>query len=276
MNQLDAIRFVCPQGHKLAISPAAAGKPGKCPRCEAKFLVPTVEEAQAVEAANRQNTIEFLCPNQHQLNAPRNMQGKRGQCPHCGAKFVIPVYETPSETSQNELESVDEIETIDDVEEVEEVEEVEVVDELEVLDDYIPEGGDEIDAAGDDDFALGEADDEEPPEAPLAEEADEDFALDGDLAEDAPPVAQTAPPAALAAPGELHFLAPVFQMQADGQHAQITLRGGQQLTVATYIASQSTAQYAVFTQGDDSGPFTIVIWETIASVAFVAGDADAG
>src|SRR6185295_1494585 len=37
------IVFLCPNGHKLTCSPNLQGKPGKCPHCGAKFLIPDYE-----------------------------------------------------------------------------------------------------------------------------------------------------------------------------------------------------------------------------------------
>ena len=39
------IVFVCPNGHQLTAPQELAGKPGKCPKCATKFLIPTLEEA---------------------------------------------------------------------------------------------------------------------------------------------------------------------------------------------------------------------------------------
>jgi hypothetical protein len=120
-----AIEFRCPNGHRLSCPDDRAGKPAKCPKCNATFTVPTSEAAAAaavpgsgvslsavadsgsissigkggkIEAASEQggsppgNVIVFLCPNGHKLNCPPSMQGKAGKCPHCGAKFLIPQY----------------------------------------------------------------------------------------------------------------------------------------------------------------------------------------
>ncbi len=46
----DVIVFLCPNGHKLNCPPNMQGKPGKCPHCGAKFLIPqySVEDEAAV------------------------------------------------------------------------------------------------------------------------------------------------------------------------------------------------------------------------------------
>jgi DNA-directed RNA polymerase subunit RPC12/RpoP len=122
------IKFLCPNGHPLSTSSARAGKPGQCPKCGTKFLVPDAEDehvepsgsdaaATAAGADSAQGTIVFLCPNGHQLNGPSQMQGKAGQCPHCGVKFLVPVYD-----DQGDEEAMEEVVDVEDVEVVEEVE----------------------------------------------------------------------------------------------------------------------------------------------------------
>lgn len=43
--------FLCPNGHKLNGPPTLKGKPGQCPHCGARFIIPTDED---IEAANQQ------------------------------------------------------------------------------------------------------------------------------------------------------------------------------------------------------------------------------
>lgn len=105
------IRFTCPNGHRLSIKESAAGKPGKCPNCNSKFLVPELEDAE--QAPPEEDMIVFLCPNGHRLNGPKSLQGKAGQCPHCGSKFHIPNYDEPLAEEDDEI--------VEDVEELEEV-----------------------------------------------------------------------------------------------------------------------------------------------------------
>lgn len=135
------IAFVCPNGHPLNAPEDLAGKPGKCPKCGMKFLIPTPEESApetAEEPAAEEPPTEqeptpephkssgkldvgaekpqrfkelfvFLCPNGHRLNGPSSLKGKPGQCPHCGTKFLIPAdddvppEETPEEVPTGEV-----------------------------------------------------------------------------------------------------------------------------------------------------------------------------
>jgi len=41
--------FLCPNGHKLNGPPSLKGKPGQCPHCGARFLIPTDEDIAAAE-----------------------------------------------------------------------------------------------------------------------------------------------------------------------------------------------------------------------------------
>lgn len=111
------IRFACPSGHPLTAPDHLAGKPGKCPKCQASFVVPAtpsgssgggsgvaVAASAAAEASGSVVTpaagsgtglapsdiFVFLCPNGHKLHGPPSLKGKPGQCPHCGARFLIP------------------------------------------------------------------------------------------------------------------------------------------------------------------------------------------
>jgi hypothetical protein len=118
------IKFLCSNGHQLSAPENLAGKAGKCPKCNAPFVVPKLDETSdaqaevalagaavasgvgASAAATAPLTPEmgsgkatsaaageifvFLCPNGHKLNGPPSMKGRPGQCPHCGARFRIP------------------------------------------------------------------------------------------------------------------------------------------------------------------------------------------
>lgn len=45
----DQIVFLCPNGHRLNSPVALAGRPGQCPHCAAKFLIPSLEESLEAE-----------------------------------------------------------------------------------------------------------------------------------------------------------------------------------------------------------------------------------
>ena len=46
------IRFFCPNGHKLNVKSFLAGKRGKCPECDARFLIPTESTNQPAVATH--------------------------------------------------------------------------------------------------------------------------------------------------------------------------------------------------------------------------------
>lgn len=102
-----------------------AGKAGKCPHCQTRFLVPQLELDEpepmsepapasfssasippfapppapggAVAAGPpRSDTITFICPNGHKLSGPPTLRGKLGLCPHCQSRFRIPASEETS------------------------------------------------------------------------------------------------------------------------------------------------------------------------------------
>lgn len=56
----DLIVFLCPNGHKLNAPPTMQGKPGKCPHCGAKFLIPqyTMEDAGGDEPLDGESEPE--------------------------------------------------------------------------------------------------------------------------------------------------------------------------------------------------------------------------
>src|SRR3954462_8679474 len=106
------MKFLCPNGHSLTAPENLAGKTGKCPKCNASFVVPQPHEVgQSVNfIAASGSTVTpamgsgknllagdevfvFLCPNGHKLNGPPSLKGRAGQCPHCGARFLIPTDE---------------------------------------------------------------------------------------------------------------------------------------------------------------------------------------
>ena len=113
------IQFLCPNGHKIHCPDDRAGKPAKCPKCGAKFLIPELEpeEPQAnaaggsrvggsrgdgAPAGTAEEQIEFLCPNGHRLHGPASLQGKAGECPECGSRFRVPSYDEVPDVGEEE------------------------------------------------------------------------------------------------------------------------------------------------------------------------------
>jgi len=44
MNQEEIIEFLCPNGHKLSGPASLQGRPGQCPHCQSKFVIPDYSE----------------------------------------------------------------------------------------------------------------------------------------------------------------------------------------------------------------------------------------
>ena len=110
-----SIAFLCPQGHSLNAPEELAGRPGQCPKCAARFVVPSLEEIASVAmeipsggpaepppsaematppAGDRSSLrFQFRCPNGHKLHGLPHLRGKPGECPRCHARFVIPIAE---------------------------------------------------------------------------------------------------------------------------------------------------------------------------------------
>src|SRR5207237_5261795 len=100
----------CPSGHSLTAPENLAGRSGKCPKCNAPFVVPSesttaVGGGSAVEISGSRITpamgsgknlaspgeiFVFLCPNGHKLNGPPSLKGKAGQCPTAALAFSFP------------------------------------------------------------------------------------------------------------------------------------------------------------------------------------------
>jgi Zn finger protein HypA/HybF involved in hydrogenase expression len=256
-----AIKLTCPKGHALTCPDELAGKPGKCPDCGSKFIVPVVggkAEAITTEASTAgfrktgdsgksrsasapaggsgpslaEDEIVFLCPNGHKLNGPSSLQGRPGQCPHCGAKFRIPTRE--------EMEGDGE--------------------------------------APDDDVPMGEAVDVDvfvPPAtldeiSPHADEPEYGAGanLDAITAADA---YRQAPPAAA---GSFGGLASAFawlwdQRGPDGV-VDVFIEGGDVVTPDYFSSSLSTADCLVVAVADDDGTYTLaaVPWRSVKRVGF--------
>jgi len=236
------MKFLCPNGHSLTAPENLSGKTGKCPKCNASFVVPQPDEVgQSVNfVAASGSTVTpamgsgknllaggevfvFLCPNGHKLNGPPSLKGKPGQCPHCGARFLIPTDE-------------------------------------------------EIEAASADSAA-----DEEP----AAEESSADTSIERD-AIDFDRLLTTGskqesmaelrgggmmrPPAGASGLG--FIVARLWEQRTDGSELEIFLNEGEIVAPDHYSESLSTSDYGVFAveEGDGSFAITIIPWSTVRRV----------
>lgn len=49
--------FLCPNGHKLSGPPSLKGKPGQCPHCESRFMIPSDEDGDEEEVEVEMDTV---------------------------------------------------------------------------------------------------------------------------------------------------------------------------------------------------------------------------
>ena len=240
-----AIEFACPQGHRIRCADDKAGRPGKCPKCGEKFVIPQpgassptqlakggaspppIEEGSGIGG----NTIVFLCPNGHKLNGPRSLQGRPGECPHCGSKFRIPDYD---EDEEDWGEDQHEDTVVDD-----EIPVGTIVEDGAPLDGSIP-----IDLAEIEPIEVGQFPDEVAFGTPLA---------DGQPA-DPHPLSQ--------------LFTRLWQEKAHGGIVEVHLADSATLTPEWYSPQMSTGSHAVIAVQDADGSFTItsVAWESVIKV----------
>jgi hypothetical protein len=71
------IKFLCPNGHQLTAPDNLAGKTGKCPKCSSAFVVPTLEELAAGDAAaaEKGGDASGSTPNRTQASADSDAEG---------------------------------------------------------------------------------------------------------------------------------------------------------------------------------------------------------
>lgn len=121
-----SIAFLCPQGHSLNAPEELAGRPGQCPKCASRFVVPSLEEIASVamelpsgnapepppagasglaDGSNSDSRFKFQCPNGHKLHGIPQLRGKPGECPRCHARFFIPLAEAGAHPTAEELPS---------------------------------------------------------------------------------------------------------------------------------------------------------------------------
>lgn len=252
------IKFLCPSGHPLSAPENMAGKRGKCPKCDAAFLVPMPEgepDAAGGEAAPGSSSgaepaftiaseppsipasgsgpnlpageiFVFLCPNGHKLNGPPSLKGKPGKCPHCGARFRIP--------------------DDDDVAEAELSQELAAQQGASLADEAAPGGG-----SGGFLFPFGQG----------SESQDEEV-IEAAVAESVPP-----PPAGPAGLG--YIVARLWEQRDEATDVEIFLTEGEIISPDFYSEVLSSSDYGVFAieEGDGSFAVTVVPWSAVRKVA---------
>jgi hypothetical protein len=225
------IKFQCPNGHPLSAPDTLANRPGKCPKCDASFIVPapgdtalgpaggTVDSSTAAASSGRLpvtptatgdgalargELFVFLCPNGHKLNGPLSMKGKAGQCPICGARFRIP---TDEDIAAAEREAA---------------------------------------AASDDEVPPGLPDDQE--------EGQVDLVL-------------PSPPAGVSGLG--YIVGRLWERRSDETELEVFLSEGEIIAPDFFSEGLSTSDYGVFAihEGDDSFAVAVVPWSTVRRVS---------
>jgi hypothetical protein len=239
------IKFLCPSGHPLSAPENMAGKRGKCPRCEAAFLVPMPEAEQGGEPPSFTIPSEppsipasgsgpnlpagevfvFLCPNGHKLNGPPTLKGKPGKCPHCGARFRIP--------------------DDDDVAEAELSQELAAQQEAGLAEQAALGAG-----SGGFLFPFGQGN----------QEGEEDV-IEAAVADSVPP-----PPAGPAGLG--YIVARLWEQRDDEAEVEIFLAEGEIISPDYFSEVLSSSDYGVFAieEGDGSFAVTVIPWSAVRKV----------
>jgi hypothetical protein len=234
---MSVVKFFCPSGHPLNAPVNLVGKSGKCPKCNAQFVVPQpngdarkpaysppqnlripdalgssadinitlgsgIREGSGTGSRPQQDIFVFLCPNGHRLNGPSTLKGKLGQCPHCGAKFRVP--------DDNDIES---------------------------------ENADLVDSHS----AGNETVESIPPDAL-------------ELVEPEPPFEEGVHPLA-------HVMNRLWYHKGDEGEVEILLTEGEMLAPEHYAHTLSTREYAVFATREGSGyQFSVIPWAHVRRI----------
>jgi len=287
-----AIRFSCPNGHRIQCSDNQAGRVAKCPQCGARIEVPTASEASSTKTAGsatestkaagksgqtarpvegsksglsakaasssksslaqKEPEFEFLCPNGHHLHGPTSLQGHAGQCPDCGARFRIPSYDDVSESNP----SADQAETT---------------------------SGEEMDFSGAapepaagafpfsyDDFSDGAG--EEPADSPLDQELappePEPESFEQPYTEPFEQPAPPPPPAPQAGAAWAELVARLWAGRVAGSVVEICTTDGETILPERFAEQASQGEYGVFAVKASNGTFTVtaVNWQSVSRV----------
>ncbi len=284
------IQFVCPNGHKIHCGEERAGMAARCPRCGAKFRIPTLDEIRAGQLqahpadlaagdaqrppppaggrpaaaeialgpATAADQIEFFCPNDHRLHGPASLQGQPGTCPQCGAEFRIP--------SLDEWE--EEAEAWDDL--AEEPSPEVAAPPPPPLPLNVPPAGVELASPG---LPVTKAPAEPVPTATPTPRLERPAVADASSV--SKPLAPAGLPATAATePGTpanaLRELLPAFwEYKAQGASIEIQYGNGQRLHPDRFLAELSAGSHAVFADRAADGSYTLsaVAWDAILAVS---------
>jgi DNA-directed RNA polymerase subunit RPC12/RpoP len=257
------IKFKCPNGHQLSASKDRVGKPGKCPKCGTKFVVPEASEEDAGKSSKdkpTEATFAFLCPNGHELNGPISLRGRPGQCPHCGEKFLVPEEDAADDETSTDAAGPTQDETPPEVFPTEPSAEQE-----EVLVGMIVEvPPEEVLLHDDEDIPTGEL------------EIDEELTLEDDdefQAQQSKSSGSMRKPSGITTKLEhqslLELIAWMWDRKSSDNHLEIAMRDGEVVRAVRYSPKLSSGEYGVFAEKGDDDSYTIhtVAWAAVTRVA---------
>lgn len=138
---MTQFEYSCPNGHSVKFILEMCGRTAQCPKCSARFEVPTLEEvremlgdditpelesefqkakkkleehakakaakrAQASQSSSSQvHEFEFECPNGDQVKFTLEMCGHTAKCPKCGIRFDVPKLEAVREMLGDQIDA---------------------------------------------------------------------------------------------------------------------------------------------------------------------------
>lgn len=138
---MTQFEYSCPNDHSVKFILEMCGRTAQCPKCSARFEVPTLEEvremlgdditpelekefqeakkkleahakakarraqAAAQSSSSQLHEFEFECPNGDQVKFTLEMCGHAAKCPKCGIRFDVPKLEFVREMLEGQIDS---------------------------------------------------------------------------------------------------------------------------------------------------------------------------
>jgi len=103
----DTIELQCENcGHEIGVPRTCAGKTVKCPACNFIVAIP----AQKIEPAGIPGVVQFSCSMCHRrIVEPESSRGKLIPCPHCDSYVAVPMPESPTQDTEIPIQPIQEI-----------------------------------------------------------------------------------------------------------------------------------------------------------------------